>query len=51
LTSTIVSATSAPMRDAAGAARALGATLLAAAASVSLRLDDATPAAVRNCWL
>jgi hypothetical protein len=39
------------MRDAFGAARAAGATLLAAAARLSLKPDAAMPAAVRNCWL
>ena len=43
----MVSATSEPMRDAFGAARS--AARLTAALRLSLRPDDAMPAAVRNC--
>jgi hypothetical protein len=39
------------MREAFGAPRIAAAALLAAAVRLSLKPDDATPAAVRNCWL
>ena len=49
LTSVIVSPTSDPMRAGFGAA---GTTArLVAAVRLSLRPDEAMPAAVRNCWL